>query len=89
VLSGMDQVSTAGEGAAHRTRLAAYRADRPGHRGDTGRSNTHDGLRPLPGRIMSGIQFFEAQIDAQASWGATSAAIRSRWSRSQRSSTCR
>jgi ubiquinone/menaquinone biosynthesis C-methylase UbiE len=27
--------------------------------------DTDDGLRTLPGRIMSGIQFFEAQIDDQ------------------------
>jgi len=27
--------------------------------------DTDEGLRSLPGRVMSGIQFFEAQIDDQ------------------------
>ena len=27
--------------------------------------NTDEGLRTVPGRVMSGVQFFEAQIDDQ------------------------
>lgn len=31
----------------------------------SGTLDTDEGLRTVPGRIMSGIQFFEAQIDDQ------------------------